>query len=64
MNRRMVDTTSMDLQILHSVAYLRGVMRPIKGGPPDVKDEVMMIMRHMKQKGVISDFVVDAIFRT
>ena len=64
LTRRMIDITSMDLQILHKVAYVRGVIRPIKGGAPDVKEEVTMVFRHMKQKGVILDYFIDCIFRT
>ncbi len=64
LNRNMVDITSMDLQILHRVAYLRGVIRPIRGGPPDVKEEVQRIFRHMKQTGVIADYIIACIFRT
>lgn len=64
LNRASVDITSMDLQILHRVAYLRGVIRPIKGGPPDVKEAVEMIFRHMKQTGVIADYIIACIFRT
>lgn len=59
----MIDITGLDLQVLHGVAYIRGVVRAIKGGPLEVKEEVLMIMRHLKQKGTINDYIIDAIFR-
>ena len=42
-SRRMIDITQADLRVTHGVAYIRGAIKPIKGGPTDMRKEVELI---------------------
>lgn len=61
--KRLVDITGMDLQVHHGVAYVRGVIKPIKGGNPDVKAEVAVIANNVKNLGLAKEVVFDCHFR-
>ena len=58
-NKRMIDITGMDLQVLHGVAYIRGVLKPIKGGPQDLRKEVELIAKIVRNSGLVKDVVID-----
>ncbi|HXH60766.1 MAG TPA: hypothetical protein VNI20_05350 [Fimbriimonadaceae bacterium] len=62
--KRMIDITGMDLQVLHGVAYVRGVIKPIKGGPTDLKAELELIATIVKNANLVKDCVIDATIRT
>ncbi|MCW5937907.1 MAG: hypothetical protein KIT11_11450 [Fimbriimonadaceae bacterium] len=64
LGRRFVDTTQADVRVMHGVAYIRGVVKPIKGGNPDVKAALEMVAKSMRQKGLVRDVVIDCAFRT
>lgn len=62
-SKRMIDITNMDLQVIHNVAYIRGVIRPIKGGATDLRSELEMIARIIKSAGLVKDVVLDCTVR-
>lgn len=62
--KRMVDITGMNLQVMHGVAYIRGVIKPIKGGAPDLQVELDLITKLIRQDGVVKDVVVDCAIRS
>ena len=61
--RRMIDITNLDLQVMHRVVYLRGVVRPIKGGPQDLKSELELISRIIINSGLAKDVIVGCTIR-
>jgi len=62
-SRRMIDITQADLRVTHGVAYIRGAIKPIKGGPPDIRKEVELIARVLRTQAGIKDVVIDCAFR-
>ena len=64
--RRMIDTGQADLRVAHGVAYIRGVIRPLAGGPQDLKQELELIARVLRNSPRlgVKDVVVDCSFRT
>ena len=62
--KRLMDITAMDLQVLHGVVYLRGIVRPVKGGVADLKSEVALIAQIIKQAGLAKDVIIDCQFRS
>lgn len=62
-NRRAIDITMADIRVMHGVAYIRGTIKPMRGGG-DPKSEVELIVRALRTKPEIRDVVVDATFRT
>ena len=61
--KRLIDVTAMDLQVLHGVVYIRGVIKPIKGGVGDPKAEVKTIANSIKQLGLAKDVIIDCQYR-
>ena len=61
--RRMIDITNLDLQVMHRVVYLRRVVRPIKGGPQDLKSELELISRIIINSGLAKDVIVGCTIR-
>jgi len=62
-NKRHLDTSLMDVHVIHGVVYIRGMVRGIRGHNVDVKQELEIIRRILRQKPGIRDVVVDAIIR-
>ncbi|MER3401752.1 MAG: hypothetical protein C4337_00215 [Armatimonadota bacterium] len=62
-NKRHLDTSLMDAHVMHGVVYIRGTVRGIRGHDVDVKQELEIIRRILRQKPGIRDVVVDAIVR-
>ncbi len=62
-SRRMIDITQADLRVTHGVAYIRGAIKPIKGGPTDIRKEVELIARLLRTQAGIKDVVIDCAFR-
>ena len=56
--KRMIDITALDLQVMHGVVYLRGVIKPIKGGPTDLKSELELISRIIINAGLAKDVII------
>ena len=61
--KRMIDITGMDLQVLHGVAYIRGVVKPIKGGPQDLRSELELISKVVRNSGLVKEVVIDCAIR-
>lgn len=63
--KRAVDTTNADLRIHNGIIQIRGLLRPMKGATySDLKSEVEIIARVLRQKGDIKDVVVDCQLRS
>ncbi|MCG9894217.1 MAG: hypothetical protein MH204_01920 [Fimbriimonadaceae bacterium] len=63
-NKRMIDSTQGDIRVTHGVCYLRGVFKPVRGGPPNVKGELETVTRHLVATRVLRDVSIDVIVRT
>lgn len=63
-NKRHLDTSLMDVHVMHGVVYIRGTVRGIRGHNVDVKQELEIIRRILRQKPGIRDVVIDAIVRS
>ena len=63
MTRRMMDTGMTILRVTHGVAYINGVIRPLKGGPEDLRAELEIVGKILRQRG-IKDVVIDCTFRS
>lgn len=64
LGKRMIDITATDLRVTHGVAYVRGVIRPIKGGPTDLKAELHIVEKIIRQKVGIKELVIDCTIRS
>ena len=62
--KRKIDITGMNLQVMHGVAYIRGVIKPIKGGPTDLQKEMEIISALIQRDGIVKAVVVDCAFRS
>jgi hypothetical protein len=62
-SKRHIDTTLMDVHVMHGVVYLRGTVRKIRGHDFDLKAEMELIRRILRQKPEIRDVVLEVIFR-
>lgn len=63
-SKRMVDITYADLRVTHGVAYIRGSVKPIKGGPTDLKSEIELIAKVLRTRPGIKEVVVDCAIRS
>lgn len=63
LGKRMIDVNQADIRVMHGVCYIRGVVRPIKGGPANVKAEIELLGRAMMNSKRLRDCVVDVIVR-
>lgn len=63
LGKRMIDVNQADIRVMHGVCYIRGVVRPIKGGPSNVKAEIELLGRAMMNSRRLRDCVVDVIVR-
>ena len=62
--KRRIDITGMNLQVMHGVAYIRGVIKPIKGGATNLQDEMVVIAKIIRQDEVVKDVVIDCAYRS
>ena len=63
-SKRGLDTTRADLRVTHGVAYIRGSIGVIKGGPQDARAEIELIAKVLRTKSMIKDVVVDCTMRS
>lgn len=61
--RRPIDTQLVNVQIYHGVVYLRGTVRAMRGHAMDLRQEMELISRILKQKPGIRDVVLDLTYR-
>lgn len=64
LSKRNFDTTMADLRVTHGVAYIRGSIRMIKGGNPDIKAELEIVAKVLRTNPFIKEVVVDCSIRT
>lgn len=63
--KRGVDATLADIRVMHGVAYIRGSVRPMKEAAfSDLRAEMELIARVLRQKAEIKDVVIDCSYRT
>lgn len=62
-SKRHLDTSRLDVQVFHGVVYLRGTVSGMRGHELDVKAEVEIVRRILRQRPGIRDVVVDLIYR-
>jgi hypothetical protein len=60
--KRPLDITGMDLQVLHGVVYLRGVIKGLKGGA-GVRTELEHVVTAIRQLNLARDVIVQATIR-
>ena len=61
--KRSMDITGLDIQVIHGIVYLRGVIKPMRGGIQDLRSEVQLIANNLRQLGLAKDVVIDCTFR-
>lgn len=61
--KRLIDTTMADVRVQHGVITIRGVVRALKEGPEDVKAELELIGRILRQRPGVKDVVIDCAYR-
>lgn len=60
--KRSLDITGMDLQVLHNVVYVRGVIKSIKGGLGAHK-ELELVVAAIRQLNLARDVIIQATIR-
>lgn len=63
LGKKLIDVASADVRVMHGVAYIRGVVKCIPGGPPDLKVALNTTLTNLRQKGSIKDYVLDCVYR-
>jgi hypothetical protein len=60
-SRRYVDSTNLDVRVMHGVVYLRGWLETLKGHQDqiDLKDELHVIQRILLAKPGIRDVILE-----
>lgn len=64
LNRRKIDSSLVDVRVSHGVVYLRGQVRPVRGGAPDLHAEIEVVVRALRTRPEFRDVIVDLVFRT
>lgn len=62
--RRLVDTSQADIRVLHGICTVRGVLKPMRGGPGDMKAEVDTIAKVLRQRNGIRDVIMEVTLRS
>lgn|GEM_PF-1506450 len=60
--RRHIDTSLLDVRVMHGVVYLRGVVRKVRGYDIDLQKEMEIIRTLLRQKAGIREVVTDVRF--
>jgi hypothetical protein len=61
--KRQIDVTLAELRVHHGTAYIRGTIKPMRGGPQDTEHEVNHIAHILRHQGV-REVVIDCKFRS
>jgi hypothetical protein len=65
MAKRGVDITMCDLRCMHGVLYIRGTVKPYRGSPiTDLRSEMELIGKVLRQKPEIRDVVIECVYRS
>lgn len=62
-SKRHIDVSRLDVQVYHGVVYLRGTVSALRGHDIDIKAEMELIRRILRQRPGIRDVVIDVIYR-
>lgn len=62
--RRPVDISLMSIVVIHGVVYLRGQVKAMRGHDLDLRSEMEIIAKALKQRPGIRDVVMDLTYRT
>ncbi|MDW8106766.1 MAG: BON domain-containing protein [Armatimonadota bacterium] len=62
-SKRHVDTSRLDVQVYHGVVYIRGTVSALRGHDIDIKAEMELIRRILRQRPGVRDVVIDVIYR-
>jgi hypothetical protein len=63
--RRGVDLTLADIRVMHGTVYIRGTVKAIRGSHiNDIRAEMELIARILRQKAEVRDVVLDCMYRT
>ncbi len=62
-SKRHVDSSRLDVQVFHGVVYLRGTVSGMRGHDIDIKAEMEVIRRILRQRPGVRDVVLDVIYR-
>jgi osmotically-inducible protein OsmY len=57
--RRMIDASRLSVKVLHGVVYLNGEIRGLRGYNTDLKEELDIIYKILRQRPGIRDVVID-----
>lgn len=58
LNRRYVDSSLMDVRVIHGVVYMRGIMRRLRTHPDvDLEKEAEIIRKILRQKPGIREVI-------
>ncbi len=58
LNRRYIDTTQVDVRVIHGVVYLRGIIRTLRTHPEvDLERESDIIRKIIRQKPGIREII-------
>jgi hypothetical protein len=60
--KRALDITGMDLQVLHGVVYVRGVIKGLKGGA-GARTELEHVVTAIRQLNLAKDVILQATVR-
>ena len=61
--RRPIDISAADLRVSHGVAYVKGVLRPMKGAPAPMQEMLDHISKSLRGRGEFRDVIIDCIIR-
>lgn len=62
-SRRPIDISSADLRVSHGVAYVRGVVKGMKGAEHSVSEMMDQISKALRGRPEFRDVVIDCIVR-
>ncbi len=62
-SKRHIDSSRLDVQVFHGVVYLRGTVSGMRGHDVDIKAEMELIRRILRQRPGVRDVVLDVIYR-
>lgn len=62
--RRLIDTSQTDIRVLNGICTIRGVVKPMRGGPADMKSEMETVAKVLKQKSMIRDVHMEVTIRS
>jgi len=62
--RRPVDISLMSIVVIHGVVYLRGQVKAMRGHNLDLRSEMEIIAKALKQRPGIRDVIMDLTYRT